>query len=89
MQQLRFLPATANYFHRHLLSHASIYMRFACEARLEKHRFLDSFFRFLGFYSFYFLGFMHEDRTQNYDPEIQEECIIHNTRFLLQITAYQ
>jgi len=26
---------------------------------------------------------MHEDRTQNYDPEIHEEYLIHDTPFLL------
>jgi len=26
---------------------------------------------------------MYEDRTQNYDPEIHEEYIIHDTPFLL------
>jgi len=26
---------------------------------------------------------MYEDQTQNYDPEIHEEYLIHNTPFLL------
>jgi len=31
---------------------------------------------------------MYEDRTQDYDPEIHEEYLIHDTLFLLQTTAY-
>jgi len=30
---------------------------------------------------------MHEDWTQNYDPDIHEEYLIHDTSFLLQTTS--
>ena len=35
-------------------------------------------YKFLGFrFKKRFLGLMYEDRAQNYDPEIHEECVRH------------
>ena len=53
---------------------------------MGKPKFLESFFSFSSFLGFYFKAFksflkilMYEDRTQNYDPEIHEEYLIHDT----------
>ena len=55
-------------------------------SRSEKTRFLEKVFRFLVFLGFLgFLGLTYEDRTQNYDPKIHEEYLIHDTPFLLHI----
>ena len=51
---------------------------------LGKTRFLGKVFRFLGFQVFLVFGvLMYEDRTQNYDQEIHEEYLIHDTPFPL------
>ena len=44
-------------------------------AGLEKPVFLEKVFRFLGF----FKVLMYEDLPENYDPEIREEYLIHDT----------
>ena len=31
---------------------------------------------------------MYEDRAQNYDPEIYEEYLVHDTPFLLPATSF-
>ena len=41
-------------------------------------------FRFLGFLGFFtYLGLIYEDGTQNYDPDIHEEYLIHDTPFVM------
>jgi len=52
----------------------------------KKLGFLEKVFNFLVFFRFRFLksvfrflGLMDEERTHNYDPEIHEEYLIHNT----------
>jgi len=63
----------------------------AGKPRFFKKKFLG--FRFLGFKGFLksffrFLGFnVYEDRTQNYDSEIHEEYLIHDTPFPLLVIA--
>jgi len=49
----------------------------------KKSRFIEKVFTFSGFKSFLLDFNVYEDRTQNYDPEIHEEYLIHDTPFLL------
>ena len=57
-------------------------LHFSLQSELEKpcfseKKFLKVFFRFLKV----FKVLMYEDRTQNSEPEVHEEYLIHNTTF--------